>query len=205
MVGAQLVDQAMSDLTLHQIGGGIAAVALPGLPVVQGAAQPSAVDIGFCQDMAVHHEQAVEMALLATRKGGPAVRSLATTIELSQARESGTMRGWLQLWGEPQLPTGAPMSWMEHAHHGNSGAMAGMASRAEITELARKTAQALDVMFLQLMIRHHQGGVAMAQAAVDQASVPAVRRFAQQTILTQDEEISLMRAYLVKYQAEPLP
>lgn len=168
-------------------------------------AQPSAVDVGFSQDMAVHHEQAVEMAVLATRKGSPGVRSLATTMELSQARESGAMRGWLQLWGQRQLPTGAPMTWMEHAQHGSYGAMAGMASRAEITALAQRAGRAFDVMFLQLMIRHHQGGVRMAQAAVDGAAVPVVRHFAEQTVLTQNEEISLMRAYLMKYNAEPLP
>lgn len=166
----------------------------------------SAADVGFSQDMAVHHEQAIEMALLAERKATPELRSLATTIELTQARESGAMRGWLQLWGEPQLPTGAPMAWMPHdGSMDHTSPMLGLASRDELSRLAKKRGTAFDVLFLQLMIRHHQGAVLMARGALDAAATPVVRQFAQQVILGQTEEISVLKGHLVKLGADPLP
>ena len=206
-----------------------------GLAVVLGgtsgdertAAPPTAADIGFSQDMAVHHEQAIDMATLASQKASPAVRFLATAIQLSQAREAGMMRGWLQLWGAPQLPNGPPMSWSNHgqigtssasdtAHHtmshpghapgsGSTTPMPGMATQQELNQLSTKNGAEFDIMFLQLMIRHHQGGVLMAQDAGDVITIPAIRHFALSIIATQNDEISAMSTYLLRNGAPPLP
>ena len=43
--------------------------------------------------------------------------------------------------------------------------MPGMASPEELNELWTKSGKEFDVLFLQLMIRHHQGGVMMARYA----------------------------------------
>src|SRR5689334_8032391 len=74
-------------------------------------AAPSAVDVGFCQDMAAHHEQAVLMSSLADGRAGPAVKALADSILMGQSEELGAMRGWLQLWGKPAVSS-SPMLWM---------------------------------------------------------------------------------------------
>lgn len=180
---------------------------------------PNAVDIGFSQDMAVHHEQAIEMASLAIDSATPELRSLAIGILLTQSKEAGMMRGWLRLWDAPQLPSGPPMSWMsptqgngKGAHHDdanpakpNTEVSMGMATQAELSRLRRRTGAAFDVLFLQLMIRHHQGGVAMAQFTGEHASTPATREAAHTMIATQNKEITLMRAYLAQHNAKPLP
>jgi len=76
------------------------------------ALQPSGVDVGFAQFMGLHHRQALAMAelMLDTRPTGLSL--LARRIQASQAVELGEMRGWLQLWGQPTLPTSRSMSWM---------------------------------------------------------------------------------------------
>jgi len=64
------------------------------------------VDVGFLQDMIVHHEQAVTLAMIVlTRATVPAVREVAHDIAESQQQEAGMMAGWLQQWG---LPTSTP-------------------------------------------------------------------------------------------------
>ncbi|MFE9630585.1 DUF305 domain-containing protein [Streptomyces sp. NPDC006463] len=87
-------------------------------------------DAGFARDMAVHHQQAVEMSFIVRdRTQDEAVRSLAYDIANTQANQRGMMLGWLDLWGLPKVVAGEPpMSWMgtseedgkhdEHSGHG---------------------------------------------------------------------------------------
>jgi len=47
--------------------------------------------------------------------------------------------------------------------------MPGMATQSQVDELQTLPPAQLDIRFLQLMIRHHQGGVMMAHAALEKA------------------------------------
>ena len=155
---------------------------------------PSAADIGFAQDMAVHHEQAVQMSRIAQSRVDAPLDVLAAQIIENQQREIGMMRGWLMMWDAPQLPSGPAMTWMEghHGDHVGGGPMPGMASTAELQELSELDGRQLEVRFLQLMIRHHRGGVEMAAAAADLATSPAVRSVAQLMATDQGQEIAYM-------------
>ena len=74
------------------------------------------VDVGFAQDMTVHHNQAVEMAAIAIANAeDPMVRDLAYDILTTQQNQIGQMTGWLSLWNQPLLPTGDYMTWMDPA------------------------------------------------------------------------------------------
>lgn len=159
------------------------------------AARPAPSDIGFAQDMAVHHEQAVQMSRMVQGAGGR-VGAVAAQILETQTRETGMMRGWLDLWGAPQLPSGAPMAWM--GHDMTSGAMPGMASSAELDQLARATGEDQHRLFLQLMIRHHRGGIEMAEAAADLATLPPTRAAATLMAAEQVKEIAAMAPMLVE-------
>lgn len=172
---------------------------------------PGAVDVGFSQDMIVHHEQAVTMAQMVDDQGSPELRSLANGIEITQLGEIGTMQGWLTLWKAPPASVGAPMQWMASAHSGKSGmsmptasAMPGMASQEELQRLERATGKAKEILFLQLMTRHHQGGLAMAAYANAHASLPAVRALAARMALDEGQEINLMAQLLRIDHAKPL-
>jgi uncharacterized protein (DUF305 family) len=80
-----------------------------------------------------------------------------------------------------------------------------MATNAEIAQLRDARGEAADVLFLQLMIRHHQGGVPMMQDAADHAGNPIVRNFAGKMLETQQSEIAVMTQMLQQRGAEPLP
>ena len=198
------------------LGGGLAVVLGIGRP--QGSATPTAdsVDAGFARDMSHHHVQAVEMAdLAADRSHDPAVRLIAFDIASTQNNQVGRMQGWLSLWGLP-LSGGTPMSWMGGTMPGMGGmsmgpagdadtAMPGMASEAELGQLRSLTGSAFDVQFLRLMIRHHEGGRAMARYGAAHASVPAVRRLATTVLETQTAETQTLTAMLTARGGTPLP
>ena len=157
----------------------IAASRGPGVPAADS------VDVGFAQDMTVHHAQAVAMATWERdHTADPVLRQLAFDIETGQIAQVGRMQGWLALWQAPTLPTGGHMAWMRdvpgHSDHGAGvERMPGMATEEELASLRASTGAALDVRFLQLMLRHHEGGVEMARyarGACRRAGGPRARR-----------------------------
>lgn len=182
-------------------------------PAPSAARVPAAgaVDIGFSQDMIVHHQQAVAMAQAALGRTSPSVAQLASAIELNQLREIGQMQGWLALWNTPQVPSGPPMTWMTTGHQGHGGhratdgAMPGMASLQEIDRLGEAKGKALDAWFLQLMIRHHEGGLIMTTAAARNATNPQVRSLAALMVIDQRQEVATMTGLLAALGHRPLP
>jgi uncharacterized protein (DUF305 family) len=167
------------------------------------------VDVGFARDMALHHLQAVEMANLALeRSDDPAVRGLAFDIAETQNNQVGRMHGWLSLWAVP--PTGGEtMAWVAddaggHARHGEQE-MPGMATEEELATLPDLSGAAFDVEFLRLMMRHHQGGLDMAEYAAEHAQESAVRRLASTVAESQTGETRLMADLLAERGGTPLP
>lgn len=186
----------------------------------RGPAQPDAasVDVGFSQDMSVHHRQAVLMAGLAReRSTDMEIRSLAFDIERTQLEQVGRMQGWLSLWNAAPVHAGPAMSWMSDetmhgmAHGNGSGpagaptAMPGMASPAELTQLRNATGKNFDVLFLKLMLRHHQGGVPMAGYAAKHAQAAQVRNLAEKILVAQTAESDYMTKLITQRGAAPLP
>lgn len=172
----------------------------------QGA-RPSAVDIGFAQDMSNHHQQAVEMAAYARDNStNKYVVQLAYDIEQNQSLEEGEMTGWLDTWGRTRY-NAHPMLWMgaEHAQHVVNGLMPGMATPAQLAQLQSSHGRALDVLFLQLMIHHHQGGAPMAQYALQHASLDYVRTLAGHMLANQNTETIQMEQLLRQLGGSPLP
>ncbi|MCZ2822180.1 DUF305 domain-containing protein [Modestobacter sp. VKM Ac-2977] len=195
-------------------------VAGGGLAVALGVGrdeQPTtdSVAAGFSRDMSRHHLQAVEMANLAlTETEDPEIRQLAFDISATQTNQLGRMQGWLSLWDLP-FNGGETMAWMsdgemaghDMAGHEMAGAalMPGMATEAELAELRSLSGTAFDRMFLQLMIRHHQGGLAMAEYGREHSDVDVVERLARSIAETQDAETATMAAMLRARGGEPLP
>lgn len=189
-----------------------------GLPAVDSA------DAGFAQDMAVHHQQAVEMSFV-VRDGthDEDVRRLAYDIAHTQSNQRGMLLGWLDLWGLPKVaPSGPPMAWMgpegaasspgtdpaEHmghgaAHPGVGTSMTGMATDAELKRLGAARGRSAEVLYLQLMTDHHEGGIAMARSCAQRCAVPAERRLAQGMVEAQRSELDLMADLLAERGARP--
>ncbi|MFI1045007.1 DUF305 domain-containing protein [Streptomyces griseoruber] len=163
-----------------------------------GSSVPAAdsADAGFARDMAVHHQQAVEMAyIVRDRTTDEEVRRLAYDIAQTQANQRGMLLGWLDLWGLPKVSSDAPMSWMGMGGmaDGEDGAlMPGMATDTELEKLGTLKGKQAEVFFLQLMTDHHKGGIHMAEGCVAKCTVGVEKRLAQGMVDAQQSEIALM-------------
>jgi len=131
------------------VGADAAAAAQAELPRFTGA------DVKFMQGMIGHHAQALEMTeLLKSRSRSDDMRKLALRIEVSQADEIKMMQDWLQQRGVARPDP--------HAHH-KPGAhlMPGMLTAEEMTRLAAASGAEFDRLFLEFMIKHHDGALVM--------------------------------------------
>ena len=167
------------------------------------------VAVGFSRDMAVHHQQAVEMSLAVLRAGAsPQVRTLAYDIANTQATQRGMMLGWLQTWGRTATAGGQAMRWMDmprpSAADRRAGVlMPGMADRADMARLSAAHGRQADLLYLRLMIDHHRGGVHMAEAVTADGGTPqTVLRLAQGMVRGQRAEIALMETLLTDLGAD---
>ena len=170
------------------------------------AATPSAVDVGFAQDMATHHVQAVTMAgYERDNTTNSALKTLAFDIETAQQFQVGEMQGWLDQWGKSRNNPDQ-MAWMGKGMGiGSTALMPGMATEAQMTKLETLHGKALDIFFLQLMIHHHQGGLEMASYARDHASNASVIRLAGAMYTLQSSELVQMEQLLRQLGGAPLP
>lgn len=155
------------------------------------------VDVGFLQDMREHHEQAVTMGLtfLERPDTDPGLRTVARTVVFGQSIEIGRMIQMLRDLGADEANMGdAAMVWMGMSSA--VGSMPGMATPAQLEELARSEGRAADVLFVQLMTAHHLGGIEMAQYAAANAGWSEVRAMANAIAGAQVGEIVEMRELL---------
>jgi uncharacterized protein (DUF305 family) len=102
------------------------------------------------------------------------------------------------------------MAWMgdqaAHQHDAEDGAlMPGMATTTEMTKLRSLSGKVLDVFFLQLIIRHHQGGLPMARYASGHVRVDYVQELAGKIVSAQTNEIVTMEQMLRERGGTPLP
>ena len=151
-------------------------------------------DVLFMQGMIPHHRQAVEMSdLVEARTNREEIVEISGKIKASQADEIKFMRDWLSDRGEkPPMP---------HAHHGMamSHKMAGMASPEQMSALAASEGVAFDKMFLELMIRHHEGAIEMVDHLLDKpgsAYDPTLFQFVSDIKNDQTFEIEWMTSLL---------
>jgi uncharacterized protein (DUF305 family) len=152
----------------------------------------TAFDVQFMQGMIGHHAQAVEMvALVPTRTGREDVQMLALRIDVSQADEIKMMQEWLQARGQA-VPD-------PHAHHAGAGMMPGMLTEEEMSRLAAASGAEFDRLFLEGMIKHHEGALTMVRelfASTGAAQESEVFAFAADVDADQRMEIERMGAML---------
>ena len=159
-------------------------------------------DVAFLQHMIVHHQQAVEMAVLVKeRTNTEEIVAIAGRIESSQADEIAFMKGWLAARGEP-LEDPAMKGHGAHMHH----MMAGMASPEQMQALAAAKGAEFDRQFLTLMIAHHEGAIEMVEKLLDadgSAADPVLYRFVGDIDSEQTGEIERMDKLLASLSADP--
>ncbi|MGI9588255.1 MAG: DUF305 domain-containing protein [Dietzia maris] len=154
------------------------------------SAQHSEADVMFAQMMIPHHEQAIEMSdIILSKDDVPAdVTSLAEEIKAAQGPEIQQLTDWLDQWGEPTQPEDMDMDM--------DMGMEGMLSDEELQQLSDAPGPEAAELFLNQMIAHHEGAVAMAEDQVENGTYPPAVDLAQTIIDTQQQEIDTMRQLL---------
>lgn len=158
----------------------------------------TSVEAGFARDMSSHHAQAVEMGMIAHERSSNAqVRLMGADIALTQQGQIGVMQTWLRDWGLSPSGSQPRMAWMpDGAASVRNGLMPGMATEDEMAALRTATGPEFDRMFLQMMVRHHLGGIHMAEAADEEASDGDVRWLAETMVSGQQREITDLQSLL---------
>jgi len=146
------------------------------------------------QGMIGHHTQAIEMAvLLKTRTTRDDMKLLGQRIEVAQTDEIKMMRNWLRDRQQP-VPTDDDYKMMMAMP---DMAMPGMLTQDEMTKLAAAKGADFDRLFLEGMIKHHQGALTMVEKLMKSqggGSDSAVFAFASEVQSDQAAEIIRMRA-----------
>ncbi len=159
----------------------------------------SAADVAFMQHMIVHHQQAVAItSLVSERTNTPEIVTVAGRISASQDDEMAFMREWLDGRGAPHA-----MAGMSHANHAT---MAGMASPEDLARLATLQGTEFDRLFLELMVKHHEGALTMVKdllALPGTAADPRLFDFTSEVTNDQGTEIERMNAVLASLSDDP--
>lgn len=140
-------------------------------------------EIRFMQNMIDHHMMAIMMSSVCTTKTvHPELDSLCHAIITAQMMEMEEMQMWLQDWYgityEPEIMPG-DMQMMDR--------------------LASLSGEEFEVMFMEMMIRHHSKAVREGLHCIDRAYHAELIELCQNMVASQTEEIQLMAGWLCKW------
>lgn len=146
-------------------------------------------DQAFIDAMVPHHREAIEMAVAADVRGltQPDLQKIAADIVDSQQKEVDQMLDWRERWfGSrtlgPILPEVLGVRASELGmEHGSADEVSG--------------AFDVDATFATMMIAHHEGAIAMAEAAHERGQHAEIKRLATAIIEAQKREIEIMKAH----------
>ncbi|MFM8921861.1 MAG: DUF305 domain-containing protein [Candidatus Nanopelagicaceae bacterium] len=146
----------------------------------------SAQDIMFAEMMIPHHEQAIVMSDLALAKStNPEILELAREIKDAQGPEIEQMKSWEGVDA--------------NTHMGHT--MMGMLDEEEITNLKTALGKDFDRLFLEGMIKHHEGAIDMAGMIADSKN-QEVADLGKAIIATQTSEIKFMQTLLATLKSD---
>jgi uncharacterized protein (DUF305 family) len=122
----------------------------------------SEADVDFMAGMIPHHAQAVLIAGWAESHGArPDLRRLCERQVVGQRDEIETMRNWLRDRGQAVPDPKATHHRMKMNGVEHDMLMPGMLSPEELARLDKARGPEWDRLFLEAMIRHHQGALKM--------------------------------------------
>jgi uncharacterized protein (DUF305 family) len=137
-------------------------------------------DVRFSQQMIPHHWQAIQIAALASERGSDSyVKALAKEITEHEAADIRVMSGWLRSW-EIEVPNGD----IDMGHD-----MPGMISKTQILALEGRSGADFDRLWLSVLVKHLDAGVAMAETVVGSGEHQGTKDLANKIVKTQCAEI----------------
>ena len=160
----------------------------------------TAADVEFLQGMIVHHYQAFLMSEMApSRTNNQTILDLAGRIDASQIDEIDFMENWLAERGK-SIPD---PTLMGHSHHHK---MMGMATPEQMNKLEASNSTDFDRLYLNLMIRHHDGAIDMVDRLNEfpgSAYDPQLYEFVTDLENDQAVEIERMNGILISLSDDP--
>jgi uncharacterized protein (DUF305 family) len=164
----------------------------------------NATDVGFLQDMSLHHEQAIQMSLLLLDKDDvdPELGLYAVEIIMSQRFDQGIFNATLDRFGHPSAPGDTVMGWMGHGIPADQ--MPGMASTEQMGQLRDAGGAEAESLWIALMSEHHVGGLHMAEQAAETGQDATVLALARGTMQIQADEVLELARYRARHEL-PFP
>ena len=155
-----------------------------GSPAPATAAPGSRTETAFAKAMYAHQRQAIELDDLALTLpiASLEVRQVATANKREAEAGSQTLRDWLGAWGHA-VP------------NGEAGAL-GMLSAEQMARVRTADAARFNQLWMQAMIAHHRGAVAMARQVQGSSAKGELLAFAQRVVATHTEEIGRLQMML---------
>lgn len=161
-------------------------------------------DVEFATNMIPHHAQAIEMVTFTDgRSLDPEIKAMADRIRQAQAPEVEQMAEWLTDWGQE-----VPATSLDHANaHGEGHGMEdadgteeapGMMTAEERAELEVASDAEFEPMFLELMVKHHEGAIEMAQVEQENGEFEKAIALAEEIESAQQAEVEELEALLTR-------
>ncbi|MBE1593515.1 DUF305 domain-containing protein [Nonomuraea angiospora] len=160
-------------------------------PVATASAQSKPAfdeaDVMFAQMMIAHHQEAIEMAELATgRATYEETKELAEKIKSGEQPQIETLQGWLKEWGRT-----TPIS------EAGNDRPTGIAD-ANVKTLLDSRGPAFDKGFLTMMIDHHEEAIAMARVERKQGQNSKAKKLADRIMKEQQAQVAQMKKLLAR-------
>ena len=148
----------------------------------QGSATWNETDVAFAQMMIPDHEMVAEMGKLAEKKASSQeLKTVAKELQEDQAQTIDTLKGWLQDWGKPASGNMAGMD------------MPGAMTAEDMDELSSMSGMEFDMMFAQMMIKHHEGYLEMARDEQAKGVSTEAKAMAADMLTKQQAQIEKLR------------
>ena len=152
-------------------------------------------DAEFVTMMIAHHYQALLMSRMApTSASDEAVLAIAGQIDVEQGLEITMMQSW-QSWNGLEI-TDAEQAYQDMLRDPMMVEMMGMATPEQMAALSASRGADFDVLFLRLMIRHHQGALDMIAEVLANGSDEVLRGWATDMYVTQQAQLNWMQDLL---------
>jgi len=150
-------------------------------------------DLRFIDGMILHHQGAIAMAEAVLQNSQrEEMNQLAEAVIAAQQSEIDQMQQWRQAW----YPSAGAELVMYDAQMGHTMAMTPEMQTAMMMDgnLGQADAE-FDLRFINAMIPHHEGALAMAEEVLEKSDRPELRQVAQSILDTQQAEIDQMQQW----------
>jgi len=145
-----------------------------------GSASFNGTDVAFAQMMIPDHQMVAKMAKLAAGKASSAaLKTLATQLQKGQPQTVDMLQSMLKTWGKSSDTTGMTMP----------GAM----TEQDMTMLKSMKGMNFDMMFAQIMIKHHEASIKMAQDEQTKGANADAKAMAGEMMTTQKAQVEKLR------------